>query len=184
MRVQGVVVDLGAGPHRDEKLPTQNSPWTRKMTALIAGIWDKITLCVDTGHAVIYHHRPETGRPHSLPHEHITRSSPDAAFNVWSPDGTFVYSLAADEVKTAGLPGDVPGLSMPAGDGAKVIRALHSYRPSVKILAVSGAKAEDEQLSEAQRLGADALLIKPLGVGELREAVARLLAGSSKTIWH
>jgi hypothetical protein len=38
MRVQGVVVDLGAGPHRGEKLPTQNSPWTRKMTELIAGI--------------------------------------------------------------------------------------------------------------------------------------------------
>jgi CheY-like chemotaxis protein len=78
----------------------------------------------------------------------------------------------------------ITDLSMPGGDGGEVIRALRSGRPSVKILAVSGAKAEAEQLGEAERLGADALLIIPLGVGELREAVARLLAGSSKTIWH
>jgi CheY-like chemotaxis protein len=78
----------------------------------------------------------------------------------------------------------ITDLSMPAGEGVEVIRALRSDRPSVKILAVSGSKAEDEQLSEAQRFGADALLIKPLGVGELREAVARLLAGNSKTLWH
>jgi DNA-binding NarL/FixJ family response regulator len=65
-----------------------------------------------------------------------------------------------------------------------VIRELRSDSPSVKIVAVSGSKTENEQADEAQRLGADALLIKPLGVGELRETVARLLAGSSKPLWH
>jgi CheY-like chemotaxis protein len=78
----------------------------------------------------------------------------------------------------------ITDLSMPAGEGVEVIRALRSDRPSVKILAVAGLKAEDEELGESQRLGADALLIKPLGVGELREAVARLLAGSTKTLWN
>ena len=76
----------------------------------------------------------------------------------------------------------ITDLSMPAGDGVEVIRALRTNRPSVKIVAVAGLRAEDEQLGDAQRLGADALLIKPLRVGELREAVARLLAGSSKTL--
>jgi CheY-like chemotaxis protein len=78
----------------------------------------------------------------------------------------------------------ITDLSMPDGDGAEVIRTLRSDHPSVKIVAVSGSKTEDEPVGEAQRLGADALLIKPLGVGELRETVARLLAGSSKTLWH
>jgi DNA-binding NarL/FixJ family response regulator len=75
----------------------------------------------------------------------------------------------------------IADLSMPAGEGVEVIRALRSDRPSVKIVAVAGLKAEDEELGEAQRLGADALLIKPLAVGELRDAVARLLAGPSVT---
>ena len=76
----------------------------------------------------------------------------------------------------------ITDLSMPAGDGVEVIRALRSNRPSVKIVAVAGLKAADEELGDAQRLGADALLIKPLGVGELREAVARLLPGPSETL--
>ena len=78
----------------------------------------------------------------------------------------------------------ITDLSMPTGDGQEVIRELRSDSASVKILAVSGSKIENEQLGEAQRLGADALLVKPLGVGELRETVARLLAGSFKTLWH
>jgi CheY-like chemotaxis protein len=78
----------------------------------------------------------------------------------------------------------ITDLSMPTGDGQEVIRELRLDSASVKILAVSGSKIENEHLDEAQRLGADALLIKPLGVGELRETVARLLAGSFKTLWH
>ena len=78
----------------------------------------------------------------------------------------------------------ITDLSMPTGDGQEVIRELRSDSASVKILAVSGSKIENEQLGEAQRLGADALLVKPLGVGELRETVAGLLAGSFKTLWH
>ena len=38
----------------------------------------------------------------------------------------------------------ITDLCMPAGDGAEVIRALRSNRPSVKIVAVAGLKAEDE----------------------------------------
>jgi DNA-binding NarL/FixJ family response regulator len=47
----------------------------------------------------------------------------------------------------------------------------------VKILAVSGSKSADELLSEAQHCGADAMLPKPVGIDELRAAVALSLEG-------
>ena len=57
---------------------------------------------------------------------------------------------------------------------ATVIRELQADYPTLKILAVSGFERPDES-SEALRLGANAMLSKPLGVGELRAAVAQCL---------
>ena len=55
-----------------------------------------------------------------------------------------------------------------------VIRELGTDYPTLKILAVSGSERPDES-SEALRLGAVAMLLKPLGVGELWTAVAQCL---------
>jgi DNA-binding response OmpR family regulator len=63
-------------------------------------------------------------------------------------------------------------MDMPDGDGEDVIRQLRADYPSVKILAVSGSKGTEELRSAAQRWGADAMLPKPVGVDELRAAVA------------
>ena len=68
-------------------------------------------------------------------------------------------------------------MDMPHGDGEDVIRQLRADYPSVKILAVSESKGADELRSEAQHLGADAMLPKPVGVDELRAAVALSLEG-------
>jgi two-component system, chemotaxis family, chemotaxis protein CheY len=63
-------------------------------------------------------------------------------------------------------------MDMPDGDGEDVIRQLRADYPDVKILAVSGSKGTEELRSVAQRWGADAMLPKPVGVDELRAAVA------------
>ncbi len=68
-------------------------------------------------------------------------------------------------------------IDMPHGDGVDIIRQLRADYPAVKILAVSGSKGADELRSEAQHLGADAMLPKPVGVDELRVAVALSLHG-------
>jgi CheY-like chemotaxis protein len=67
-------------------------------------------------------------------------------------------------------------MDMPHGDGVDVIRELRADYPSVKILAVSGSKQPDE-FSEALRLGAVAMLGKPFGAHDLREAVVHCLSG-------
>jgi two-component system OmpR family response regulator len=64
---------------------------------------------------------------------------------------------------------------MPDGDGLHVIRELRPHSPSVKIIAVSSTDAPDPLLHEARSLGADAILLKPIGVEELHQAVHRLI---------
>ena len=71
-------------------------------------------------------------------------------------------------------------MDMPHGDGTDVIRSLRADFPDVKILVVSGSKRAEDMRSEAQRLGADAIVPKPLGVDELRAAVALSLQGRRK----
>ena len=68
----------------------------------------------------------------------------------------------------------ITDMYMSCGDGLAVIRELRAGYPTLKILAVSGSERPDES-SEALRLGAVAMLSKPLGVGELRAAVAQCL---------
>ena len=65
-------------------------------------------------------------------------------------------------------------MSMPQEDGLEVIEELRTNYPTLKILAVSDAPRPAES-SEALRLGANAMLFKPLGMGELRAAVAQCL---------
>jgi CheY-like chemotaxis protein len=68
----------------------------------------------------------------------------------------------------------ITDMSMPRGDGLEVIRTLRADFPTLKILAVSGAERPDES-TEALRMGATAMLSKPVGVNELRTAVAHCL---------
>jgi CheY-like chemotaxis protein len=68
----------------------------------------------------------------------------------------------------------ITDMYMPRGNALAVIRELRADYPTLKILAVYGSERPDES-SEALRLGASAMLSKPLGVGELRTAVAQCL---------
>ena len=61
-------------------------------------------------------------------------------------------------------------------EGWGVIRQLRADYPTLRIVAVTGSELPDEH-SEVLRLGINAMLQKPLGVAELRNAVARCLLG-------
>src|SRR5688500_9953474 len=63
-------------------------------------------------------------------------------------------------------------MDIPDGDGVEVIRQLRADYPAVKILAVSDSNGADQLRIDAYQLGADAMLRKPVGVDELRAAVA------------
>ena len=68
----------------------------------------------------------------------------------------------------------ITDMYMPRGNGWTVIRELRAHDSRVKILAVAGA-GRPETYGEALRLGATAMLKKPMSIGELRNAVARCL---------
>ena len=70
----------------------------------------------------------------------------------------------------------ITDMYMPRGDGLTVIRELRADYPTLQILAMSGSQRPDK-FSEAIRLGAVAMLSKPFGADELREAVAECLGG-------
>lgn len=70
-------------------------------------------------------------------------------------------------------------LLMPRQDGIETIRSLRDIDPSVPILAISGLGSSlraSTNLDAATKLGADASLMKPFGVADLREAIGALLA--------
>ncbi|MCC2643455.1 MAG: response regulator [Nitrospira sp.] len=73
----------------------------------------------------------------------------------------------------------ITDIYMPEGDGLEVIRLLRQERPVLKILAVSGRTGQNEILTAAKLLGADGILLKPVGVEELRLAVVTLLSGTT-----
>ena len=72
----------------------------------------------------------------------------------------------------------VTDLYMPEKDGIETILELREAFPDVRILAVSGAGhavSRTASLEDARLLGADAVLAKPFGLAELREAVKGLV---------
>jgi CheY-like chemotaxis protein len=72
----------------------------------------------------------------------------------------------------------ITDMHMADGDGLEVIQHLRQGYPHLKILAVSGADAEDTLLRTAQVLGANSILLKPFGVEELHAAVSNLFMQS------
>ena len=102
MKIYGVVVDLGADLIV-VKTSTAKFTLDKKLAPLNAGIGDKVTVWIDTGHAVIDHHRQETGRRHRFHTGTLLDPASMQQLKLWTPEGTFVYSLVAHEAKTAGL---------------------------------------------------------------------------------
>lgn len=103
MQVQGRIVDIG----KDlivVKTSTATYRLKKKTAPLNAALGDTVTLWVTSGHAVIDHHRQDTGRRHRF----ITGTLLDTASNrliaLWTPEGNRVYSLAEHATKTSQLP--------------------------------------------------------------------------------
>ena len=67
---------------------------------------------------------------------------------------------------------------MPENDGLEVIQAVRREYPGIAVIAMSGGSARlpgTDTLQVARTLGAHAILAKPFGSRELREAVAAAL---------
>jgi CheY-like chemotaxis protein len=66
---------------------------------------------------------------------------------------------------------------MPDMDGIELIQEIRKAHPKMKILAISGAGQEGPglYLNIAERLGADAILMKPFAPGQLIEKVSALI---------
>jgi DNA-binding NtrC family response regulator len=65
---------------------------------------------------------------------------------------------------------------MPGTEGVETIQQIRRLRPTMKIIAMSGAYSSDAYLSAAAKLGAQAVLKKPFRTAELRDTVNQVLA--------
>lgn len=77
----------------------------------------------------------------------------------------------------------ITDIIMPKQEGLETIIRIRKDHPSVKLIAISGggrSKAMDF-LDLAERLGADAVLPKPINVDELERIVLRLAGVSAST---
>ena len=72
----------------------------------------------------------------------------------------------------------ITDIYMPDRDGLEVIEALRRTRPTVKILAISGASGNMNYLHRAEVLGADRVLAKPLSMPIVLRVVSELLGTS------
>lgn len=72
----------------------------------------------------------------------------------------------------------ITDMVMPEMDGTAVIRAVRAINPEIPVLAISGMGPEDGELylSLAKKLGANAVLRKPVMPSEVIAAVSRLLS--------
>jgi hypothetical protein len=102
MKVQGVVVDAGADLI---VVKTSKATYTlkRKTVPLNAAPGDKVTLWVTADHAVIDHHRQETGRRHRFITGTLLKAASKQQIALWTPEATRVYSLAEHTAKTSRL---------------------------------------------------------------------------------
>jgi two-component system response regulator YesN len=69
----------------------------------------------------------------------------------------------------------ITDIAMPVMDGIEMIRSLIAERPNIRIIAVSGVDDWDNHLNAARRLGAKAVLRKPVSGAELVNTVQRVL---------
>jgi CheY-like chemotaxis protein len=73
----------------------------------------------------------------------------------------------------------ITDIYMPDRDGLDVIESLLRTRPSLKILAISGASGTMDYLNAAKVSGAACVLRKPFIISTVLAAIARLLSGDS-----
>ncbi len=89
-------------------------------------------------------------------------------------------SAAEAETLLSGRPFDllVTDLWMPGRDGLTLIGWVKANRPGLPIIAITGGAPRAPQLfsmEEAERIGADQVLMKPIGMQELLAAVSTLV---------
>lgn len=102
-KVQGTIVDI-----QSDCIVVQTSTGKyrvkRKTAPLNAAPGDPVTLWVTSGHAVIDHHRQDTGRRHRFVTGTLLDAPSKQQIKLWTPEAETVYSLTEYEAKTAHLP--------------------------------------------------------------------------------
>ena len=69
----------------------------------------------------------------------------------------------------------ITDMTMPGMSGLDLVRALHSDRPALPVLIVTGS-GTDDMVADALASGAAGVVAKPFSHAELRQAVAEALA--------
>lgn len=71
----------------------------------------------------------------------------------------------------------ISDVSMPGGGAARLLRAVEAGHPDLAVILVSGLALEHDEARAELADMADAVLRKPIGLGQLRETLERVLAG-------
>jgi hypothetical protein len=102
-KVQGTIVDLQPDCIV-VKTSTGKYRVKRKTAPMNAARGDTVTLWVTAGHAVIDHHRQDTGRRHRFVTGTLLDAPSKQQIHLWTPEAERIYSLAEHEAKTSLLP--------------------------------------------------------------------------------
>jgi CheY-like chemotaxis protein len=83
---------------------------------------------------------------------------------------------AAEALKILGRPGEydlvITDQSMPGRSGVELLGVIHALRPRLPVVLASGY-VDDRTTESALAAGADAVILKPFGVAELRRILDR-----------
>lgn len=129
MKVQGVVVDVGADLIV-VKTSKANYTLKKKTAPLNAAPGDTVTLWVTAGHAVIDHHRQDTGRRHRFITGTVLEAASTRQIKLWTPEAERVYSLAEHEAKVGQLPEGTMMVTLEVDEAGTVID-LHPVETEV-----------------------------------------------------
>ncbi|MEX5219093.1 MAG: hypothetical protein NW701_14790 [Nitrospira sp.] len=102
-KIQGTIVDLQPDCVV-VKTSTGKYRVKRKTIPLNAAPGDPVTLWVTAGHAVVDHHRQDTGRRHRFVTGTLLDTPSKQQIHLWTPEAEKVYSLAEHEAKATQLP--------------------------------------------------------------------------------
>jgi hypothetical protein len=102
MKVQGEIVAIKSDA---VVVKTSMAAYTlkKKTVPVNAALGDKMTLWVTSGHAVIDHHRQDTGRRHRYITGTLLATASTREIKLWTPEADRVYSLAEHDAKLAPL---------------------------------------------------------------------------------
>lgn len=126
MTVQGEIVAIRADAVV-VKTPQARYTVKKKTVPLNAALGDKITLSVTSGHAVIDHHRQDTGRRHRFITGTLLETTSTRQIKLWTPDADMVYSLARQDSEIALLTeGTMVTVEVDEADAVITIRAVEA----------------------------------------------------------